>query len=281
MLESTLAIQPQGGTVLRPGYTMAIEALRATDAAVKHIIVLSDGKLFDGISPFGLGGPRRRRPRLAHARQRGPGPAHHHQHDRDRLRRRHGGVGRPRRWRRRPVLRGVRRAHAAAALHDRGPDAARDLLRDETVAPQGRRHPLSPFEGAAPALDAYVATTLKPTGEAIFLGLDGEPILAVGRAGLGRSAAFTSDLNAWAGEFGRWDELPGLLGGIVRWLQARPAPYTASVTPRGSTLEVVVDAVDAGAYVNDRPLLARFQGQRDAAQAGGPGPLPGPTAGAR
>jgi Ca-activated chloride channel homolog len=149
--------------------------------------------------------------------------------------------------------------------------AARDLLRDEPVAPEGRRHPLSTFEGVAPPVDAYVATTLKPTGEALFTGLDGEPLLAVGRAGLGRSAAFTTDLNAWAGDFGRWGTLPGLLGGVVRWLQARPAPYTAAVTPRGASLEVVVDAVDAGAYVNDRPLVARFQGVEVALQQVAPG----------
>jgi hypothetical protein len=48
----------------------------------------------------------------------------------------------------------------------------------------------------------------------------------------------------------------------VRWLQARPAPYSATTEARGGVLEVVVDAVVAGAYVNDRPLVARFQGPR-------------------
>ena len=51
-----------------------------------------------------------------------------------------------------------------------------------------------------------------------------------------------------------------MLGGVVRWLQARPEPYTATARPRGGVLDVVVDAVVGGAYVNDRPLVARFQG---------------------
>jgi Ca-activated chloride channel homolog len=273
MLESTLAIQPQGGTILRPGYTMAIEALRGTDAAIKHIIVLSDGKLFDGMGPFAGSG----------ATPSGAAPDWHLLASAARAQRittstiaigsdadvealqalASGGGGR---FYEAFDVRTLPRLFTAEAL-----TAARDLLRDEPVAPQGRRHPLSPFEGPAPAVDAYVATSLKPTGEALFLGLDGEPVLAVGRAGLGRSAAFTSDLNAWAGEFGRWDALPGLLGGVVRWLQARPAPYSASVTPRGSTLEVVVDAVDGGAYVNDRPLVARFQGSEAVLRQVAPG----------
>src|SRR5690606_41280726 len=48
--------------------------------------------------------------------------------------------------------------------------------------------------------------------------------------GLGRTAALTTDLGGWAGEFGRSPQLPALLGATVRWLQARPAVYSATVT---------------------------------------------------
>jgi Ca-activated chloride channel homolog len=270
MLESTLAIQAQGGTVLKPGYTMAIDALRDTEAAVKHIIVLSDGKLFDGMGPFGggdgSGAPDWRLLAGAARAQRITTSAIAIGSDADVEALQALAAAGSGRFYEAFDVRTLPRLFTAEAL-----TASRDLLRDEPVAPEGRRHPLSAFEGSAPALDAYVATTLKPNGEALFLGLDGEPVLAVGRAGLGRSAAFTSDLNAWAGDFGRWDALPGLLGGVVRWLQSRPAPYTASVTPRGATLEVVVDAVDGGAYVNDRPLVARFQGEEAALQQIAPG----------
>jgi len=256
MLDATLAIAPQGGTILRPGYTMAIEALRGTDAAVKHIIVLSDGKLFDGSGPFASGSTPEWRAIAAGARaQRITSSAVAIGADADTEALKEIAQGGGGRFYEAFDVRTLPRLFTAEAL-----TATRDLLRDDGVAPVGRRHPLSPFEGPAPRVDAYVATSLKATGEALFIGQDGEPLLAVGRAGLGRSAALTTDLNAWAGDFGRWEALPGLLGGVVRWLQARPAPYTASVTPRGATLEVVVDAVDAGAYVNDRPLVARFQG---------------------
>ena len=256
MLDATLALQPQGGTVLLPGYTLALDALRATDAAVKHVIVLSDGKLFDRQGPFAASGSvdwlgiatAARSDRITTSAVAIGADA-----DAEALTAlAFGGGGR---FYEAFDVRTLPRLFVAEAL-----TATRDLLRDEAVAPEGRRHPLSSFEGTAPAMSAYVATSLKPEGEALFMAIDGEPLLAVGRFGLGRSAAFTTDLGSWAGDFGRWDGLPGLLGGVVRWLQARPAPYSASVTVRGSTLEVVVDAVEAGAYVNDRPLVARFQG---------------------
>jgi len=256
MLDATLALQPQGGTVLLPGYTLALEALRASDAAVKHVIVLSDGKLFDRQGPFAETGSvdwlgialAARSERITTSAVAIGADA-----DVDALTALASGGGG--RFYEALDVRTLPRLFVAEAL-----TATRDLLRDEPVAPEGRRHPLSSFEGAAPTVSAYVATSLKPDGEALFMALDGEPLLAVGRYGLGRSAAFTTDLSAWAGDFARWDALPGLLGGLVRWLQARPAPYTASVSVRGATLEVVVDAVEAGAYVNERPLVARFQG---------------------
>ncbi|MDF1521710.1 MAG: VWA domain-containing protein [Trueperaceae bacterium] len=256
MLAATLEVQPQGGTVLAPAYTQAIEAVAASDAAIKHVIVLSDGKLYDGQGAFaGAGAPDWEAVAAGARVGRITTSAIAIGADADRaaleaLAR--GGGGR--------FVEALDVDTLPRLFTNEALTAARDLLREEPVAPEGRRHPLSPFEGVAPPLDAYVATTLASEAEVLFVGLDDEPILAVTRAGLGRSAALTTDLGAWAGAFGRWDQLPAVLGGVVRWLQARPAPYSATTEVRGSELEVVVDAVVAGAYVNDRPLVARFQG---------------------
>jgi hypothetical protein len=148
MLDATLAIQPQGGTVLLPGLhdgdRRAARHRRRRQAhhrAVGRQAVRRQG-------PFGQ--PRRRRdwPDWRH-RAAARATAHHHQRDRDRRRRRRRGAE-ALAGRRRPLLRGLRRAHAAAALHAEALTATRDLLRDEPVAPEGRRHPLSPFEGRRP-----------------------------------------------------------------------------------------------------------------------------------
>ncbi len=255
MRDATLVVQPQGGTVLGPAYEQALEALAASDAAIKHVIVLSDGKLYDGQGAFAGAAPDWEATAAGARLARITTSAIAIGADADRVALEgiaRGGGGR--------FYEAFDTATLPRLFTNEALTASRDLLRDERVAPEGRRHPLSPFEGFAPTVDAYVATTLAPTGEPLFVALDDEPLLAVGRAGLGRSAALTTDLNAWAGDFGRWSELPGVLGGVVRWLQARPEPYSATARPRGGVLDVVVDAVVAGAYVNDRPLVARFQG---------------------
>ena len=267
MRDATLAIRPQGGTVLLPGYSLAVDALRNTDAAIKHIIVLSDGKLFDGTGPLAGGGvpdwealatlARGERITIStvaigadadsealSALARGGGGRYYEALD----------------------VRTLPQLFTAEAL-----TATRDLLRREPTTPIALRHPLSPFEGAVPSVDAYIATSLKADAEPLLLGRDGEPLLAVGRAGLGRSAAFTSDLNAWAGAFALWPETPALLAGVLRYLQARPAPFSASLSTRGTRLEVVVDAVRDGAYVNDRTLVARYLGEETTLEQIGPG----------
>lgn len=112
----------------------------------------------------------------------------------------------------------------------------------------------------APEVGAYIASSLKGEGEMILEGLDGEPLLAVSRQGLGRSAALTTDLNAFAGDFGAWEALPGVLGTLTRWLQVRPATYAATVRPEGNGLRVVVDAVQEGEYIDGEALVARYEG---------------------
>jgi Ca-activated chloride channel homolog len=269
MYEATIAIQAQGGTILAPGYRMAIEALRQTDASVKHIIVLSDGKLFDGQGPFATGSPPDFERIAADARTTGittsaiaiGGDA-----DVEQLSRiARGGGGR--------FYAALDVTTLPRIFTNEALATTRDLLRAEPTVPEARRHPLSTVgDGASvPSVDAYIATTLKRESEAILVGRDDEPILAVGRHALGRTAALTTDLNAWGGAFAAWDGTPGLLGTVVRWLQARPARYTVTTDRDGAALQVVVDAVSEGAYVNNLNLTARFQGRDVRMQQVAPG----------
>jgi Ca-activated chloride channel homolog len=267
MYEATLGIQAQGGTILLPGYRMAVEGLLATDAAIKHIVVLSDGVLYDGSGPF-AGGPAPDWFRVAAEARAlgittstiaiGDGADPTQLGDLAR-----GGGGR--------FHSALDVATLPRIFTNEALAATRDLLRDEVTVPETRRHPLLNTSGPVPSVDAYVATTLRREAEAMLVGRDDEPILAVGRRGLGRSAALTTDLNAWGGDFARWEELPGVLGTVVRWLQARPARYSVTTQRTGTALEVVVDAVRDGAYVNDLALTARFQSRSVAMRQVAPG----------
>ena len=270
MVNAILNIETQGGTVLEPAYKQAIDALAKTQAAIKHIIILSDGKLYDG-GVFGAPGQPVDFNSVAAAAGAlgittsaialGEGA------DFERLE----AIARS----------GSGRYYAALDVNtlpriftNEALTATRSLLREDAFAPTLRANPLVPEGlGAPPALDAYIATTLKPTAETLLEGLQGEPVLAVSRQGLGRSAALTTDLNAWAGPLGQWTALPGLLGTVTRWLQTRPADFAATVTREGTRLKVVVDAVRSGDYVNDLALGARYGGTATPLAQTAPGPL--------
>ena len=75
---------------------------------------------------------------------------------------------------------------------------------------------------AAPALDGYVATTPKKSAETLLLSHHQDPVLSVWRYGLGRAAAFTSEVKArWGARWLQWDELNRLLAQLVRWTLRR------------------------------------------------------------
>ncbi len=257
MVSSILAIEAQGGTILRPGYERAINALAEAEAALKHIIILTDGMLYDGSSAFGGGNPVNFPAISAAARQRGITTSTISI-----------GEGADFERMRRIAIAGGGRFHEsldASSLPqffaNEALIAARSILRDESLVPRLRAHPLLPDGlSSAPQLDAYIATSLKPTAEMLLEGERREPILAVTRQGLGRSAALTTDLASWAGDLGRWEAWPGLLGSVVRWLQTQPARFAVTVRPEGSQLHVIVDAVQAGSYLNDQQLELQFAG---------------------
>jgi Ca-activated chloride channel homolog len=258
MTQAILNIEPEGGTVLRPAYEMALAALRDTEAAIKHIIILSDGKLNDAANVFGGNGTEVDFNIVAATALSlnitTSTIAIGNEADFERLESiATSGGGR---YYQALDVTTLPRIFANEAL-----TATRSLLREETFSPTLRSHPLvANSTTSVPTLNAYVATTLKPSSEMLLEGLEGEPILAVSRQGLGRSAVFTTDLNAWAGNLGTWETLPGLLGTTMRWLQARPAQFEATVKEEGTELHVVVDAVKDGQYLNDETLELRYGG---------------------
>ncbi|MDQ3459284.1 MAG: VWA domain-containing protein [Deinococcota bacterium] len=257
MLEAILRIQPQGGTIVGPAYGEAIDALRDTDAAIKHIILLTDGEFFDGRTPFSTG-PRPDFVGMAAEALEdgittttiGTGEA-----DFDIIERMaQAGGGR--------FYAAIDTTTLPQIFTSEALTTTRSFLREEPVAPRVREHPLlSGLRGSAPTIDAYIASSLRSGSEMLMEGLDGEPILAISRQGLGRTAALTTDLNAWAGQLGSWEELPGVLGTVVRWLEASPPQYSASVTSEGGRARVVVDAVQDGEYVSGERLEARYDGR--------------------
>jgi Ca-activated chloride channel family protein len=85
---------------------------------------------------------------------------------------------------------------------------------------------------SAPALKGYVVTIPKSRASVLLRGPDGDPILATWSAGVGRSAAFTSDLkDRWGGAWTAWAPSARLIAQLARDVAA--APRRRSGSPRG------------------------------------------------
>lgn len=132
-----------------------------------------------------------------------------------------------------------------------------DIFLKETVKSVGQYiieepfYPLPSVPGPAlsgldttrlPALLGYNGTTAKGTARLDLLTPRGDPLLATWQYGLGRSAAWTSDLkNQWAREWLSWPDFPRFSAQLVNWLL--PAPKTEG-------LEASATAKDGMALIN-------------------------------
>lgn len=106
----------------------------------------------------------------------------------------------------------------------------------------------------APPLGGYVATTAKPTAELLLTAPEGDPLLAVWRYGLGRSAAFTSDAKAgWGVLWLNWEGFPHLFAQLVRWTLRRGQRQALAATfdGKGDRGLITLEAVShEGDFVN-------------------------------
>jgi hypothetical protein len=72
----------------------------------------------------------------------------------------------------------------------------------------------------APPLYGYVVTYGKPAAEILLVTPKSDPLLAVQRYGLGRTAAFTSDLAArWGKDWLHWPQFSQFVAQLMRWVQ--------------------------------------------------------------
>lgn len=255
MLAAILGLTTEGGTILGPAYAEAIAMLEAEPAAIKHVIILSDGKLYDGggpfaaaVSDFGSLAGRAAAAGITTSTIAIGADADFEQLENIAL----GGGGR---YYEALDVSTLPRIFTSEALV-----ATRSLLREEPFNPLARPHTLSAMSGPQPEVQAYVATTGRAAAEVLLDGLEDEPVFAVMRHGLGRTAALTTDLNSWAPALAADDGFAASLLRVLRWLQIRPGSHSLTVVQDGGTLQVTVDAVENGEYLNNRDLTARFAG---------------------
>ncbi|MCR9198001.1 MAG: FixH family protein [Planctomycetaceae bacterium] len=242
VIDRIAGIRPGGGTTLYPALSEAYQALSATRARLKHIIILSDGNStpadFDGlvrdmaadqitVSTVGIG-------------------------DADRaLLERMAASGNGRYYFTSDVS-AIPQIFAKETIK-----ASKSAINEEPFLPVQIRA-TRVLDGIAvddaPFLLGYVVTRAKPTSEVILSSENGDPLLCWWRFGLGMSVAFTSDAQSrWAAEWLTWDGYSPFWAQVFRHCLRKQsqAGFEFQIEQQGPTRRLVIDAVGpTGQFVN-------------------------------
>jgi uncharacterized membrane protein/Mg-chelatase subunit ChlD len=133
----------------------------------------------------------------------------------------------------------------------------RSLLVEEPFVPQPMHTSeiVRGFDAAAlPQLTGYVATTPKDNATLPLVSHEGDPVLAHWRYGLGKSVAFTSDVTPrWAADWIKWQDFNRFWAQTVRWAlrEVSPSNFRVDTSVKDGMGHVRIDAVDdQGTFIN-------------------------------
>jgi uncharacterized membrane protein len=235
VIERIASIRAGGGTDIYPALKMGYKALDDSGAALKHVILLSDGitgdSAFQQLIQANHGGQQTTLTSIAVGG------------DADRFTMRQfaqWGGGRY-------YL--VTDPHAIPQVFTRETMlASRSFIVEEDFVP-ARAEPSTLLKGigALPALHGHVAADPKPRATVALTATDDLPLLAHWRYGLGKSVAFTSDCKSrWARDWVGTAEYTKLWSQIVRWSMGSDQSgdlQVVSEIDRGQ-IRITVDAFD-------------------------------------
>lgn len=230
--EKLAALQSDGGTDLYKALTAAHEAITAKQAAIKHVIVLSDG-LTDKADFHGL------TQRMARDGITVSTVSVGHDADVQLM----ADIAKNGKGRGYVALdpQTIPQIFTAETLL-----ISRDLLVEKTLTPTVVA-PVGPLKGipqsSLPALRGYVLTYPKTRAE-LLMRADKDPLLVSWRYGVGRVTAFTSDLSGrWAREWVAWDGFPQWASQLARDTMRKllETRMTAELEPDGDAVKVVAD----------------------------------------
>ncbi len=133
----------------------------------------------------------------------------------------------------------------------------RGILMEEEFAP--KRYQTSELltglaDNGMPTLLGYVVTSPKANATVPIVSHEKDPILAHWRYGLGKSVAFTSDVTSrWAANWATWNEFSRFWAQVVRWSmrEVSPSSFRVDTWVEDGRGRVRIDAVDdQGKFVN-------------------------------
>lgn len=247
-------IQSGGGTDILAGLQAMAKALPADPAAVKHVILLTDGgadstgipelvqKLFEenGITLSTVAIGRDAAPWLEDLAAAGGGRYHF--------------TADP--------------SAIPSIFTEETTLATRAYIVEENFFPtQLSPSPILANIESLPSLDGYVATSPKNLARVILESPKHDPILAAWQYGLGRSVAFTSDATGrWAREWVGWTGFPTFWAQAVRYVlgSAQNTALEMSVVDEGDSARLTLDTISRnGQYLNGMEIDASIVGPNE------------------
>lgn len=247
-IEKALArMQPAGGTFLGTGLLTAADAIENSDAALKHIIMFSDGFTAPGELA-------RLENQAAELNAKGYTVSMMATGD-----------GTPIQMERAAAA-GGGRYHSGTNIQE-VPDiivqeveqAARSFINEGNFVPTvtSSAKPVRSLQESPPLL-GYVATTPKPTSRVdLRIGPDGDPLMASWRVGAGRATVWTSDGGTrWAAPWNGWSQTPDFWAGVVKeTFPTSTGDGAVETVMDGDQMIIRVDAADD--WPDDAQAVAR------------------------
>ncbi|MCD6507691.1 VWA domain-containing protein [Candidatus Poribacteria bacterium] len=141
--------------------------------------------------------------------------------------------------------------------------STRDLIVEGRFTPILKmKHPIISGIGSLPPLDGYVATSEKGAAQVILASDRGDPILSVWRYGLGKVAAFTSQIGGkWGKEWARWKEGSKFWLQLIRWLMPQRERSELNLSIENGRGVARIEMIDKRGYpVTGLVLQARVIG---------------------
>ena len=229
-------LAPDGGTNVRAGLQAAEQTLRTTNTRIKHAILLTDGWSGGGDN-LDIARQMRAEGITLSVIAAGSGSADYLAQLAD------AGGGR---YYPAQTMEEVPQVFVQETI-----TAVGNYLIEEPFTP-AYAEPSAIFDGLTgglPQLYGYNGTTPKETASVALVGVDRAPVLAQWQYGLGRSAAWTSDLTGrWGKDFVRWSAFPRFAAQLVDWVLPRQSDAgldTSFVTQGTQTvLDVQVRGAD-------------------------------------
>jgi len=246
LIKRVRSISPGSGTNLYAALKLAYDWLRQVDLPFKHVIAVTDGKsqgdfpplvrkmVAGGITVSAIAVGDEARGILTEIARNGKG----RYYDLDDL-------------------------SQLPSVFVREVHSMRDLIVEGRFTPILKaRHPIISGISSLPSLDGYVATSEKGAAQVILASDRGDPILSVWRYGLGKVAAFTSQIGGkWGREWARWKEGSRFWLQLIRWMMPQGERSELDLSIENGRGKARIEMIDERGYsVTGLVLQARVIG---------------------